>query len=113
MARLYGFDRDTAMKLRKRAAKQSTGGTGGKATLLPKRKKSEEFLFRFELLGDFSSGSAPAIIKHMDGEELSPSEILLDPELVFDTLEEGDTGYCIRQLEKFYAIQAPCPTGGE
>jgi hypothetical protein len=109
MARLYGFDRDTAMKLRKRSAKQSTGGTGGRATLLPKVRGGSS---RFFMLIEDSTSSTTAEFwakQVVDPTGASPSAT---PEKVTPWVAAGAQAGYIAMYEringKWYFSQGAC-----
>lgn len=69
-------------------------------------------LYRFELKESFATGEADADIYEMTGALARSAVTLNDPEHVFDTLGEGDRGYCEYQDGRWWAIQAPCPDEG-
>jgi hypothetical protein len=66
-------------------------------------------LFRFELTESLIGGDAAATIYDMDGVEVSTATDVYDPEGIFSTLGNEDTGLAILQGGKYYVIQAPCP----
>jgi hypothetical protein len=66
--------------------------------------------FRFELLGSLAGGSALAEIYGMTGEPIT-QDLVLDPENIFQRLDEGDRGIAVKDCGQFWAIQAKCPQG--
>lgn len=68
-------------------------------------------LTRFTLLASLAGGSAVGEIRDIDG-VFTEDGVLEDPEGIFARLDEGDTGYAIRQDGRHIVIQAPCPNGG-
>ena len=69
-------------------------------------------LFRFVLKGSLSSGTANADILLMNGTDTTVDDIVRDPLAIFDLLETGDPGLCLRQDGLYWVIQAPCPDSG-
>lgn len=65
-------------------------------------------LVRFEMTGDWSSNAADADFVEMDGTPIG-SDTLLDPEGIFEELEEGAKGLAMLQGGEYFAIQAKCP----
>ena len=74
-------------------------------------------LMRYRLKADWSASGgggkqANCDIFDMDLVDTGQDRIVFDRDNIFETLGASDYGYCIYQFGKFYAIQAPCPTGG-
>lgn len=65
-------------------------------------------LFRFALTSGWTSGSASATILAMDGTTIESSTVE-DPEGIFSSLGNTDTGLAFKQDGTYYVIQAPCP----
>lgn len=65
-------------------------------------------LVRFEMTGDWSSIAADADFAEMDGTPIG-SDTLLDPEGIFEELEEGAKGLAMFQGGEYFIIQAKCP----
>tara|TARA_R100000808_G_scaffold10526_1_gene27822 strand:- start:1506 stop:2237 length:732 start_codon:yes stop_codon:yes gene_type:complete len=65
-------------------------------------------LWRFALTASLSSGSAGATIKNLDGDTVTGSFTVRDPEGIFSTLTSGDTGLCLLSGDRYYVIQAGC-----
>ena len=65
-------------------------------------------LWRFALTADLSSGSAGATIKNIDGDTVTGTFTVRDPEGIFSTLESGDTGLALLVGDRYFVIQAGC-----
>lgn len=66
-------------------------------------------LWRYALTEDSQAPAATtATLKTLDTATDAGAISLRDPELIVDDQETGDTGYCIEQGGRYYAIQAVC-----
>lgn len=84
----------------------SQGGGGGGATLFM-------FSLNEEWIAVTAAGNvADADILNMDGTDTGIDNDVRDPLEIFASLGTGDFGLCLLQNGDYYAIQAPCPTGG-
>jgi hypothetical protein len=110
---VYGFERDVAIRLKKKAGLKSTGGTGGKATLLPKRNFAEEDTFLFTMLANMGVSDGTAEIRTMDDAvQISASETLVNTLGDFDHLTTSARGVCVRVDNVYYAVHPEEPGGG-
>jgi hypothetical protein len=110
---VYGFERDVAIRLKKKAGLVSTGGTGGKATLLPKRNFAEEDTFLFTMLANMGASDGTAEIRTMDDAvQISASETLVNTLGDFDHLTTSARGVCVRVDDVYYAVHPEEPGGG-
>lgn len=69
-------------------------------------------LYRFTLnenMGATTANKGDADILEMDGTDTGTDADVEDPEAVFSTLLNNDTGLCLLQDGAYYIIQAPCP----
>jgi len=73
-------------------------------------------IFRYRLLGAWSSLTANAEILDADGVSVTASATLKDPLSYMEDQTTNDIGHCYLEGEDYYTIQAPCtgstPTGG-
>ena len=107
----YGFNREQALELvngigqrdfNVRLYEEQIGGSSGGGISL----------WRFTLNEAWTAGAADADILEMDGTDTGTDADVLDPLGIFGSLTTGDAGLCLLQNGVYYAIQAPCPTGG-
>lgn len=109
---VYGFERDIAMRLKKHAKLKSTGGTGGKAKLLPK-KGAGAACFLFTMLEDMGASDGLAEIRSMDdASQISASATVVNTLGDFAHLQEDDRGVCVRVNDAYYAIHPEVPDDG-
>jgi hypothetical protein len=102
----YGFRKDDADAL------IASIGMGESET--PGRRfsgGSTSTLFAFALTADMVAKSAAADISNLDGasQTFAEASTVYDPQDIFGTLNDGDTGLCLKQAGKYYIIQANCP----
>lgn len=108
---VYGFDRETAMRLKKQAKLTSTGGVGGKATLLEKSSTTPFFLFT--LAANMGVSDALAEIRTMDdATQIEASFPVVNTLGDFTHLQSGDRGVCVRVYDTYYAVHPEEPGGG-
>lgn len=100
---VYGFERDIAMRLKKHAKLKSTGGTGGKATLLPKKGGKVAF-YQFTLLEDMGAGGLSEIRTMDDSTQIAASAPVVNTLGDFTHLNDGDQGICVLVDGEYYAI---------
>jgi hypothetical protein len=70
-----------------------------------------DVLYIFVMSSDMVSNQASSDFYRLDGASRGadlPGSTLYDPEGVFAGLKINATGYCIKQGDKYYAIQANC-----
>jgi len=78
----------------------------------PRRGGGGAKLFRFSLnedMGATTANKGDADILKMDGTDTTIDADVEDPEAIFGTLADTDTGLCLKQGGSYYIIQAACP----
>jgi hypothetical protein len=100
---VYGFERDIAMRLKKQAKLKSSGGVGGRATLLPKRGGKANF-YQFTLLEDMGDGGLSEIRTMDDSTQIAASAPVVNTLGDFTHLNDGDQGICVLVDGEYYAI---------
>jgi hypothetical protein len=106
----YGFNRADAEALAKSIRLEDGEYIAGRV-----RGGGGARLYRFTLnedMGASTSLQADADILKVDGTDTGTDADVLDPLNIFESLENGDPGFCIKQSGSYYVIQAPCPGDG-